>query len=341
VRFLLDCAEWLVWWLLAFLEWCAALPGAVWQQHVPPLWAAAAAIAGAVWILAPRGVPSRAAGVALMAPAFALAPSAPAAGEAWITALDVGQGLAVVVRTATRTLLYDAGPGYGPEADSGGRIVVPLLRGAGIGRVDMMVVSHEDGDHLGGALTVLESLEVHALASSLPPAHPLHTLVPSAARCAAGVRWEWDGVRFEFLHPPPGWEGVRRNNQSCVLRVAANGAAALLTGDIERAAEDILSKRSFLKSDVLLVPHHGSRTSSSEEFIAAVAPRWAIVPAGYRNRFGHPAREVLARYEGAGVRVLRTDLDGAVEVRIGYGPPAVSALRHRHARYWRLHRHPY
>ena len=128
-------------------------PGALWQQHVPPLWAAAAAIAGAVWLLAPRGVPSRAAGLALMAPAFSLAPPAPAAGEAWITALDVGQGLAVVVRTASRTLLYDAGPAYGPEADSGGRIVVPMLRGAGIERLDMMVVSHEDVDHLGGALT--------------------------------------------------------------------------------------------------------------------------------------------------------------------------------------------
>jgi competence protein ComEC len=340
MKFVLDTAEWLVWWLLMFLEWCAALPGALWQQHVPPLWAAAAAIAGAMWLLAPRGVPSRAAGIALMTPAFALAPSAPAAGEAWVTALDVGQGLAVVVRTASRTLLYDAGPAYGPEADSGGRIVVPLLRGAGIGHVDVMVVSHEDGDHIGGALTVLETLEVRALASSLPAAHPLHTLVPRATRCAAGTQWEWDGVRFEFLHPPSGWEGARRNNQSCVLRVEAGGAAMLFTGDIERAAETALTEKR-LKADVLLVPHHGSRTSSSAEFIAAVAPRWAIVPAGYRNRFGHPAREVLARYEGAGVGVLRTDLDGAVEVRMGYAPPAVSAYRHRHPRYWRLHRHPY
>ena len=131
---ILETGSWLVEWLLAFLEWCAALPGALWQQHVPPVWAAAAAVVGAVWLLAPRGVPSRAAGLALMAPAFSLAPPAPAAGEAWITALDVGQGLAVVVRTAGHTLLYDAGPTYGPEADSGGRIVVPMLRGAGLER---------------------------------------------------------------------------------------------------------------------------------------------------------------------------------------------------------------
>ena len=202
--FILETASFLVEWLLAFLEWCAALPGALWQQHVPPPWAAAAAIAGALWLLAPRGVPSRAAGLALMAPAFSLAPPAPAAGEAWITALDVGQGLAVVVRTAGRTLLYDAGPAYGAEADSGGRIVMPMLRGAGIDRLDLMVVSHEDVDHLGGALTVLETLQVQSLASSLPPGHALNALVPDALRCAAGRRWEWDGVRFEFLHPPIG-----------------------------------------------------------------------------------------------------------------------------------------
>jgi len=285
-------------------------------------------------------VPSRAAGLALMAPAFSLAPPAPAAGEAWITALDVGQGLAVVVRTAGRTLLYDAGPAYGAEADSGGRIVVPMLRGAGVRRLDVMVVSHEDTDHLGGALTVLETLEVQSLASSLPPGHALNALVPEALRCSAGRRWEWDGVRFEFLHPPAGWEAARRNNQSCVLRVEAGGTAMLLTGDIERAAEDLLARNaSLVRAAILLVPHHGSRTSSSEQFIAAVAPRWAIVPAGYRNRFGHPPREVLARYEGAGVTMLRTDLDGAIEVSLGK-TPRVEARRDRHPRYWRVHRHP-
>ena len=334
VRFLLEAAEWLVAWLLVFLEWCASLPGALWLQHVPPVWAIVAAMAGAVWLLAPRGVPSRPAGVALMLPAFALVPPAPAPGEAWITTLDVGQGLAVVVRTATRTLLYDAGPAYGPEADSGGRVVVPLLRGAGIERLDMMVLSHEDTDHLGGALTVLETFEVRALASSLPPAHALNALVPEAARCAAGARWDWDGVRFEFLHPPPGWEVARRNNQSCVLRVQTAGGSMLLTGDIERLAEGNLLGKA-LKADVLLVPHHGSRTSSSEAFIEAVAPRWAVVTAGYRNRFGHPTREVLARYEQAGVRVLRTDLDGATEIILKQDSVLVNPERALRPRYWR------
>ncbi|MGH8692062.1 MAG: DNA internalization-related competence protein ComEC/Rec2, partial [Burkholderiales bacterium] len=331
---LLQTAAWLVEWLLRFLEWCAALPGALWQRHVPSVFAALLALGGAAWILAPRGVPWRMNGLALMAPAFALPPPAPAAGEAWITALDVGQGLAVVARTASRALLYDAGPAYGPDADSGGRIVVPLLRGAGIGELDLVVLSHEDTDHLGGALTVLETFAVHSLASSLPRAHPLNALAAAPGRCAAGTRWDWDGVRFEFLHPPPGWESARRNNQSCVLRIDAGGASMLLTGDIERAAEWALLK-SGPRSDVLLVPHHGSRSSSSEEFVAAVAPRWAVVPAGYRNRFGHPASEVLGRYRAAGVGVLRTDLDGAVHITLKQDATQVDAERALRPRYWR------
>ena len=221
VPLILEIGSWLVEWLLAFLEWCAALPGALWQQHVPPVWAAAAAIAGALWLLAPRGVPSRAAGLALMAPAFSFAPPAPAAGEAWITALDVGQGLAVVVRTAGHTLLYDAGPTYGPEADSGGRIVVPMLRGAGVERLDMMVVSHEDIDHLGGALSVLETLEVRTLASSLAPGHALNTLVARGdslrGRAALGM-----GRGALRVFAPAVWLGIRAAQQP-ELRPARGG----------------------------------------------------------------------------------------------------------------------
>ncbi|HEX6689974.1 MAG TPA: DNA internalization-related competence protein ComEC/Rec2, partial [Burkholderiales bacterium] len=329
---ILDLAAWLVEWLLQFLEWCAALPGALWEQHVPPLWSVLAALIGAAWLLAPRGVPWRVAGLALMAPAFAVAPAAPAPGTAWITALDVGQGLAVTVRTASRTLLYDAGPAFGGGVDSGGRIVVPALRAAGVRRIDAVVLSHEDLDHIGGALTLLETFEVDTLHSSLPAAHPLNALA-AARRCAAGQAWEWDGVRFEFLHPGAG-QGYRKNDGSCVLRIATAGGAMLLTGDIERAAEsDLVSSNTRIKADVLLVPHHGSRTSSTTGFIDAVSPRWAIVAAGYRNRFGHPSAEVLERYRAAGVRLLRTDLDGAASIRLGE-QLSVSTERARRGRYW-------
>lgn len=199
-----------------------------------------------------------------------------------------------------------------------------------------MILTHEDADHIGGALTVLESVPVASLSSSLPAAHALNTLVAGARRCYAGAAWEWDGVRFELVHPPQD-EALRRNNQSCVLRIASGGGAMLLTGDIERSAESMLVERggSLLKADVLLVPHHGSRTSSSEEFIAAVAPRWAVVPAGYRSRFGHPSAEVLERYRAAGASILRTDRDGAVFVRLGRERVEAGGERLRAPRYWR------
>jgi competence protein ComEC len=248
----------------------------------------------------------------------------------------VGQGLAVLVRTSSRVLLYDAGPAFGPEADSGGRIVLPVLRGAGLTRLDAMVLTHEDLDHIGGALTVLESVEVDALASSLPAGHPLHGLAPQSRRCAAGTAWEWDGVRFEFLSPRPEMKVLRRNDLSCVLRISTAGGAMLLTGDIERLSENFLVQEGkSLKSEVLLVPHHGSRTSSTPEFIAAVAPRWAVVPAGYRNRFGHPNAEVARRYRAAGVELLRTDLDGAVHVILTNEAVQIRAERAVSPRYWR------
>ena len=329
---LLHLAAWLVQWLLQFLEWCAALPGALWQQQVPGVAAVVCAFAGSAWLLAPRGVPWRAAGLALMAPAFATPAAAPPPGEAWITAFDVGQGLAVLARTSTHVLLYDAGPAFG-ESDAGARVVVPALRGEGLAALDLLVLSHEDNDHIGGALTVLESFPVLGLASSLPKEHPLQALVPSAHRCAQGERWEWDGVRFEFLHPAV-VASPRRNDASCVLRISAGGRALLLTGDIERAAELELVRREALRSEVLLVPHHGSRSSSSPQFLAAVAPRWAIVPVGYRSRFGHPDAQVLERYRAVGARILRTDLEGAVTVRLSNRETRVAAERRARARYW-------
>jgi competence protein ComEC len=330
---LIDSAAWLVEVLLQYLEWCAGLPAAIWQQHAPPLWSVVIALAGVAWLLAPRGVPSRAAGVLLMAPALVLVPPAPRPGEAWITTLDVGQGLAVLVRTANRALLYDAGPAFG-EADSGVRVVLPVLQGRGIARLDAQVLSHEDLDHLGGALSVLESVEVDQVVSSLARGHPLHGLARHARPCKAGMLWEWDGVRFEFLHPVTA--AARKNDRSCVLRIASGAAAMLLTGDIERAAEAALVARGAkLRSDAVLIPHHGSRTSSSPEFIAAVAPAWAIAPVGYRSRFGHPSPEVIERYRSAGARVLRTDLDGAVHVELRPAGIVVGAERALRPRYWR------
>jgi len=336
---ILQLAAWLAERLLEFLEWCAALPLAVWQTRVPPLWSVPFALAGIAWLLAPRGVPWRATGIALMLPAFALPAPTPPRGEAWLSVLDVGQGLAVVVRTESRTLLYDAGPAYGSQGDSGERIVLPMLGAAGVQRLDALVLSHDDTDHSGGAVSVLEGLETDVLLSSLPDGHAARAFAAFAQRCARGMRWQWDGVQFALLHPAAADYGRMRggNDLSCVLRVSAGGRSVLLTADIEHAAEAALLERDArdLRADVLLVPHHGSRSSSGAQFVTTVAPRWAVVAAGYRNRFHHPSPQVLERYRSAGAGLLRTDLDGAVTIRVGAAGLRVEAERARRTRYWR------
>ncbi|MEJ2173895.1 MAG: DNA internalization-related competence protein ComEC/Rec2, partial [bacterium] len=343
VDWLLHAGAWLVEQLLQFLEWCDTLPLALWQQPAPPRWAVLAALGGVAWLLAPRGVPWRVAGIALIVPAFAWTPPMPARGEAWIATLDVGQGLAVVVRTARHALLYDAGPVYGPEADSGGRVVLPFLRARGIAWLDLLMLTHADRDHVGGAISVLQAIETDRVVSSLDAAHPALVLGSARNGCRRGLRWTWDGIEFRLLHPDgrlaqPAARPGRANDRSCVLRIRAGAHAMLLTGDIERGVEARLVATSAgdgeLRADVLLVPHHGSRTSSSKAFIAGVSPRWAIVPVGYRNRFGHPHPDVQRRYRASGARLLRTDRDGAIEVRLAAGGVAIGSARAAARRYW-------
>ncbi|MDX1375866.1 MAG: ComEC/Rec2 family competence protein, partial [Burkholderiales bacterium] len=263
--------------------------------------------------------------------------------EAWITTLDVGQGLAVLVRTARHALLYDAGPSYGPEADGGGRVVLPFLRAQGVVRLDAMILTHADRDHVGGALSVLQAAETERVIASLDGADPALLLGATHARCLRGLGWTWDGVEFSLLHPErdaarAAARRVRENDRSCVLRVRAGARAMLLTGDIERGVEAALvaafGPAGGLRADALLVPHHGSRSSSSAPFLAAVAPRVALAPVGYRNRFGHPHPEVVARYRARGTRRMRTDWDGAIEVRLAPGALEVRSARAAGRRYW-------
>jgi competence protein ComEC len=232
----------------------------------------------------------------------------------------------VLVRTAQHLLVYDAGPQYSREADAGVRVLLPLLRARGEPRIDLLMLSHRDIDHVGGAAALLAGLPVAALSTSLADGHALlatRTLaggVPPHRRCAAGQSWVWDGVRFDVLHPLEGdyAQTLKSNAMSCVLRIQGQvrgeaAASVLLTGDIEAAQEAALVARNgaALHSDVLLVPHHGSRTSSTPAFIDAVQPRVAVVQAGYRSRFGHPAPDVEARYVARGIEVVRSDRCGA------------------------------
>ena len=198
-------------------------------------------------------------------------------------------------------------------------MLLPLLRVRGEPRIDRLVLSHRDSDHVGGAATLLAGIPVLQLDSSLEAGHPLLAKATARGvpqqRCQAGQSWRWDGVQFTVLHPQAAdYERPQKPNAlSCVLRVQGRSASALLTGDIEAAQEAALVQRdpAALKVDALLVPHHGSRTSSTTAFIAATQPRWAVVQAAYRSRFGHPAPDVVARYEGRGIAVVRSDRCGA------------------------------
>jgi len=306
------------------LEWLASLPVSMLESHAPTSWTIGAAIAGALWILAPRGVPMRSFGVAWMAPMFVVLPPSPGAGEAWVDVLDVGQGLAVVVRTERHALAYDAGPSWTADSDSGLRIVVPFLRGEGIPRLDGLVISHADDDHYGGAASVVRSRRPAWLLSPLVAEDALHAAVDRSIRCEAGHRWSWDGVSFEVVHPgvaayseAQGKKLRKENDRGCVLRVVTAGGALLLAADVEARSEmEMISRASPLRADVLVVPHHGSKTSSTGAFLDAVAPRWGLLSVGYRNRFRHPHESVVARLAERGVIVRRTDAEGALHVAL-------------------------
>lgn len=336
---LLRGAQQIMAWTVEVLQWLASMPDAVWQQHAPPFWTLPLGFLGVVWCLAPRGWPGRWAGIVLLLPLFTERAPGPAHGNVHVAVLDVGQGLSVVVRTANHALLYDTGPMYSPEADSGSRIVVPYLRAAGIRRLDGMIVSHADNDHSGGTASVVDALPVGWMASSLPKDHVLQ--VPALLRmpCFRGQSWRWDGVDFEVLHPS--WEsyGVERmksNDRSCVLKIAARGRRILLAGDIEaRSEREILANdAATVRADILVVPHHGSTTSSTPEFVAAVAPEIAVFTSGYRNRFGHPRPQVLQRYIDQGARLLRSDWHGAVRFEVGSDSIGVALEREVRRRYW-------
>jgi competence protein ComEC len=316
------------------LQWLASLPHAIWIQHQPAGWTLLPAIIGLALLLMPRGIPGRAAGLVLLLPVFLVRPAAPGQGEALITLLDVGQGLAAVVQTASHVLVYDAGPRFSDSFDTGQAVVVPFLRSQGVRQLDMLVVSHGDNDHIGGVASLLKAYPVRRTLSSVPERLPDN----QARSCRRGDQWEWDGVRFSVLHPALQFDGSG-NNGSCVVHIeAAGGGRLLLTGDIEQAVEQQLlrEQRDRLGAEVLVVPHHGSNTSSSAAFIAAVAPSIALFPAGYLNRYRLPRPEVLARYQAAGVRHFETGRHGALTVRFSAqdSRPRLAAWREQRPRFW-------
>ena len=333
---ILELAHWLTAWMMRGLEALAALPFAMWQQATPPALLAVAGVAGVAWLLLPRGTPARQAGMLAVVPMLTWSPPRPAEGEFRMTVLDVGHGVAVHVQTAAHDLVYDTGPAYGPGADAGARVILPYLAAAGVAKLDRLVISHDDLDHTGGAESLLAGLPVDVVMwNSKADDRGLEGSVATLP-CEAGERWRWEGVDFEILHPFPDAPLRGDNDNSCVLKIAAPSASALLAGDIERAAERSLVARSAgaLASSVAVVPHHGSRSSSTRAFVDAVGAEAAIFALGYLNPFRHPHPAVWSRWAASGATNWRTDSQGAVRVDAAADGVAIAAQRVTDARYW-------
>ena len=326
--------------LVWYLQLLAALPFATLTVAHAPAWAGAAGVVGGVLLVMQLPWSLRLMGLPLMLPVLLWQSPGPEQGQFELLAADIGQGNAVIVRTAEHALVYDAGPRFSRESDAGHRVLVPLLRALDL-PVDMLMLSHRDSDHTGGALAVLTMQPKAALVSSIEGDHELQA-VRAAQRCAAGQHWRWDGVDFELLHPQAqDYEAANKSNaMSCTLRISNGEHSALLVGDIEQpqearlvAAIGVGATAHSLRSDVLLVPHHGSKSSSSDAFLDAVQPRIALVQAGYRNRFGHPAESVLVRYQERHIRVIDSPHCGAATWRSAE-PQEVVCQRVQHPRYW-------
>ena len=307
--------------------------GNIFKSHeipIPPLWVGLVALGGTFILFLPRGFPARWIGFFGFLPLFFLPIPHPRQGEIWFTLLDVGQGLSAFIRTEHHTLIYDTGPKFSERFDAG-QILVPFLRSQGIDTIDTLLLSHQDQDHIGGTQSLLNSFFVQDILTSSSLAFP------RSRACHAGQFWHWDNVDFHILHPPVHDYFSNSNHRSCVLKVSTMTGSILLSGDIEKPIERSLIKRSSVHADILIVPHHGSRSSSTEAFIDAVKPKVALFSSGYQNRFHHPHPEVVQRYHRHHIQTWNTAQQGAISFRItqeGISPPQFARQELR--RFWHL-----
>lgn len=294
------------------------------------------ALLAALWAVLPPGWPGRRLAWVAAAATVLLRPAAPPAGCVDMTALDVGQGLAMVLRTRGHVLVFDTGPAFRNGGDSGRLVLVPYLRAAGIDRVDLLMVSHADSDHAGGAASLAAAVPVARVVTG----GFVDGIAGPQWRCRRGHAWLWDGVRFAVMHPArteSSGQAASDNDESCVLEIVAGEHRALLTGDIEQAAEKrLLESGSLSNVDLVVVPHHGSLTSSSEAFVRRLQPQVAFVSAGFENRWSLPREEVVERWQQNGARVFNTATLGAVRVRMcaDTGLDAVEGHRVAARKYW-------
>ena len=347
--------------LSVVLAWFASWPLATVSIAAPAIITGFIAVLGGILVALQWPWPLRALGAAMVLPALLWQTPRPAAGQFDLLAADIGQGNAVLIRTAHHSVLYDTGPRFSRESDAGQRTLVPLLRALGE-QLDTIIVSHRDSDHSGGASAVQAMQPQAALLSSLEDGHEIiaaRAASQTTQRCTAGQKWQWDGVNFQILHPQAADYDVQNksNAMSCVLRISNGQRTALLVADIEAEQEARLLETyanaastgpvfmttttsinsvpaaNFLQSDILLAPHHGSKTSSTDAFLDAVKPKQAIFQSGYRNRYNHPAPEVAQRYVDRNIQRITSPQCGAATWRSDL-PEVVDCQRHVSRRYW-------
>lgn len=253
----------------------------------------------------------------------------PHKNEFWLHVLDVGQGLAVVVQTHQHTLVFDTGAKLGAKFDMGASVVVPFLHSIGTNKLDMVVISHGDNDHVGGLNAILKSFPVTSIKTSVPEK------IPQAQLCLQGDKWEWDGVTFEFLYPSKGTLHLN-NDSSCVLRIVSGDQKVLLTGDIEKFAEEnlIKNKLELLSARILIAPHHGSKTSGLNKFLMAVDPSHVVFATGYRNRYHFPHAIIVKKYQDLGAVMLNTAETGAILFRLNQQGLNYELYRMKHKHFW-------
>ena len=297
-----------------------------------------AAMAGVIFFLLPKGFPGRWLGFVLFLPALLFTNNYPEQGAFSYSQLDVGQGTASVVRTANHTLIYDTGTRLSNSFDIGKLVVTPYLKFKGIKLINKMILSHKNLDHYGGAASIIKQLTVEEILSSdtdILKDTGVHTEVKP---CNTAQHWNWDGVDFDMVWPDKDHIQLNDNNRSCVLRVSNKHHSLLLTGDIQHKAERMLIKehKALLPSEVITMPHHGSKTSSTLAFIKTVSPDLAIISAGYRNRFGHPKQGILDRYHRLKIQTLDTINAGEIEVDFPANskPIKIHQYRQEKQRFW-------
>lgn len=322
--------------LWLYLQWLSQLPIAQWSGTQPSIVILVLAIAGLILLFAPRGIPGRWLSIPMLLPLF-FAPSTKLdVGMLRFTLLDVGQGLAAVVETANHTLVFDTGARFSERFDMGSAVVAPFLKNQNIHSIDRLVISHADNDHIGGARSLSKLFRIDQIYTSTGK----HIDWTPVTECKAGQTWTWDGIEFRMLAPITKHSN-RKNDNSCVLKIISRSASILLTGDIERKTETELVEYygGQLGSDYLVVPHHGSNTSSTTDFLKAVRPKYALVPAGYRNRYGFPRPQVIERLERVGARIYNTANSGAILIRSGsLGIPEVpTRYREQASKYYNFH----